>query len=190
MVDPGYLVYVRGILLPSYMGILICHCKDPCKLISTMESQKGFERCSSVNSSNQFWPNNTQWCFQILNPLRYMTYPFPKKMVGTICSPYQISKYLKCSTCRVLHINLLQHISFQYTVVIRSDMTYTHNTTRVRLELDKVHGFWSQDFQEHGFRFGNSHGRYTVTAGSLESMMTFFRCYGLLLTFRECIYCF
>lgn len=78
MVDPGYLVYVRGILLPSCMGILICHCKDPCKLISTMESQKGFERCSSVNSSNQFWPNNTQWCFQILNPLRYMSYPFPK----------------------------------------------------------------------------------------------------------------
>ena len=77
-----------------------------------------------------------------------------KKMVGTICSPYQISKYLKCSTCRVLHINLLQHISVQYTVVIRSDMTYTHNTTRVRLELDKVHGFWSQDFQEHGFNIG------------------------------------
>ena len=165
MVDPGYLVYVRGILLPSYMGILICHCKDPCKLISTMESQKGFERCSSVNSSNQFWPNNTQWCFQILNPLRYMSYPFPKKNGWHYLFPI--------SNIKISQMFNVQGFAPQPTVVIRSDMTYTHNTTRVRLELDKVHGFRSQDFQEHGFRFGNSQGRYTVTAGSLESMILF-----------------
>lgn len=164
MVDPGYLVYVRGILPPSYMGILICHCKDPCKLISTMESQKGFERCSSVNSSNQFWPNNTQWCFQILNPLRYMSYPFPKKNGWHYLFPISNIKISQMFIEQdFFSINLLQHISFQYAVVIRSDMTYTHNTTRVRLELDKVHGFRSQDFQEHGFRFGNSHGRYTLS---------------------------
>ena len=41
---------IEGTILPSYMGIVISHSKDPFQTTSIMECQQGFERCSSVFS--------------------------------------------------------------------------------------------------------------------------------------------
>ena len=47
--NPGWLPYIRGLycILPTYMGIVISHHKDPYEPISIVECHKGFERCSS-----------------------------------------------------------------------------------------------------------------------------------------------
>ncbi len=44
--NPGYLEFVGDEILPSYIGILIIHCKDPYYPTSIMESWKGFFRGS------------------------------------------------------------------------------------------------------------------------------------------------
>ena len=43
---PCLLAVYRGIILPSYMGIITSHCKDSYQPSSIMECQQGFERCS------------------------------------------------------------------------------------------------------------------------------------------------
>ena len=45
---PGWLFYIGDEILPSYMGIIIGHCKDPYKPTSIMECHNGFEGCSVV----------------------------------------------------------------------------------------------------------------------------------------------
>ena len=42
----GWLGYIRDEILPSYIGIIISHYKDPYQPTSIMECQQGFERCS------------------------------------------------------------------------------------------------------------------------------------------------
>ena len=37
---------IEGVILPSYIGIIISHYKDPYQPTSIMECQQGFERCS------------------------------------------------------------------------------------------------------------------------------------------------
>ena len=44
--NPGCLGYIGDEILPSYVGIIISHYKDPYEPISRMECHKGFERCS------------------------------------------------------------------------------------------------------------------------------------------------
>ena len=39
--------------LPSYIGVIISHYKDPYQLTSIMECQQGFERCSTVDSGER-----------------------------------------------------------------------------------------------------------------------------------------
>ena len=41
-VDPVHLLYKGGEILPSYIGIIMNHCKDPYKAISIVECHKGF----------------------------------------------------------------------------------------------------------------------------------------------------
>ena len=43
---PGCLVYIGDEILPSYIGILINHCKDPYEPTSLMESRRIFFRGS------------------------------------------------------------------------------------------------------------------------------------------------
>ena len=44
---------IGGIILPSYMGIVISHYKDPYWTTSIMECQQGFERCSDGRFNHQ-----------------------------------------------------------------------------------------------------------------------------------------
>ena len=43
--------------LPSFIGIIIIHYKDPYKPISIMECHKGFECCSFTHICHEFKPN-------------------------------------------------------------------------------------------------------------------------------------
>ena len=42
---------ISGIILPSYIGIILSHYKDPYYPTSIMECQQGFERCSGVEDA-------------------------------------------------------------------------------------------------------------------------------------------
>ena len=44
--DPGYLLYIRDEILPSYIGIIISHYKDPPYSSIIVECHRGFGRCS------------------------------------------------------------------------------------------------------------------------------------------------
>ena len=46
----GYLPYIRDLITqsPSYIGIIKNHYEDQYEPTSTLECQKGFERCSQV----------------------------------------------------------------------------------------------------------------------------------------------
>ncbi len=50
--NPGYQLYIE-IILPSYIGIIIGHYKDPYQPTSIMECQQGFERCSNVSVASE-----------------------------------------------------------------------------------------------------------------------------------------
>ena len=49
--NPGWLGYIRDEKLPSYIGTIISHYKDPYQPTSIMECQQGFERCSLSNKN-------------------------------------------------------------------------------------------------------------------------------------------
>ena len=47
--NPGYLLYIQGIILPTYIGILVHHYNDPDKPIRTQWNViRVFESCSDV----------------------------------------------------------------------------------------------------------------------------------------------
>ncbi len=51
-------IYIYGIILPSYMGVIICHYKDPYEPISIMECHKGFLNVAQP-------PFRVRWQFQV-----------------------------------------------------------------------------------------------------------------------------
>ena len=55
---PGWLGYIRDEILPSYIGIIIRHYKDPYQPTSIMECQQGFERCSGVFFNKYLYPGS------------------------------------------------------------------------------------------------------------------------------------
>ena len=55
---PGWLGYIRDEKLPSYIGIILSHYKDPYQPTSIMECQQGFECCSFGEYFYFFQPPN------------------------------------------------------------------------------------------------------------------------------------
>ena len=90
--SPRLVVFFLGIILPSYIGIIISHYKDPYQPTSIMECQQGFERCSY-----EFW---------------IILMVFQNVMVFQ-CS-YQTERWRSISRWRFLHNDQYHRGGFQF----------------------------------------------------------------------------